>query len=92
MTVTNKTPTEIPEREATYRNYQKRRNLIIGGLSQDMTIRDLAKALDKSQASIYTDLGKAMNETDTRTYWGLVVAAIRLGWIPAPGFTAERPS
>jgi hypothetical protein len=57
-----------------------------------MKVPEIAKKLDKSAASVYMDLAKALTETGCTTYWGLLVEAMKRGWIESPIHEAERPS
>lgn len=91
MTVTSKNQRDIPTGEGVYLNYAKRRNEVLRLLVLDKKVPEIAKILGKSSASVYMDLGKALTETRCTTYWGLLMEAMKLGWIEPPNSKGERP-
>jgi predicted DNA-binding protein YlxM (UPF0122 family) len=83
--VTNKTDWELPTLEATYSNYVRRRQEILSYLIQDYPVSRIAKETDRSVTSIYTDISKLRNETETWTIWGAIIEAVKRGWVEIPG-------
>lgn len=87
--VDNKTQWMLPgTRPATYDNYVTRRNDILRLLAQGKPVVEVAKELGRKKSSIYTDISKMETETKQVTIWGVVIEAMRRGWIPCP---VQRP-
>lgn len=87
--VDNNTQWMLPgQRPATYDNYVTRRNNIIKLLAEGKSVILIADELGRKKSSVYSDISKMETETGQKTIWGVVVEAMKLGWIPCP---VERP-
>lgn len=86
--VTNRTPWEIPDKPGTYENYMVRRQAILIMLREGLSVKEVAQRCERKERSIYQDIQKIQNETQTDTIWGALLEAMRRGWIEC---VVQRP-